>query len=44
MAENMGDIKTESSFKDGMIQGTTIIKINGNHANSLEFILILWSF
>jgi hypothetical protein len=38
MAENMGDIKTESSFKDGMIQGTTTIKINGNHANSLEFI------
>jgi hypothetical protein len=38
MAENMGDTKTESSFKDGMIQGTTIIKINGNHANSLEFI------
>ena len=38
MAENMGDIKTESSFKDGMIQGTTTIKVNGNHANSLEFI------
>ncbi len=38
MAENMGDIKTESSFKDGMIQGTTTIKIKGNHANSLEFI------
>jgi Domain of unknown function (DUF4836) len=38
MAENMGDIKTESGFKDGMIQGTTTIKVNGNHANSLEFI------
>jgi Domain of unknown function (DUF4836) len=38
MAENMGDIKTESGFKDGMIQGTTTIKINGNHANGLEFI------
>jgi hypothetical protein len=38
MKENMGDIKTESSYKDGMIQGTSIIKINGNHANSLEFI------
>jgi Domain of unknown function (DUF4836) len=38
MAENMGDIKTESGFKDGMIQGTTTIKIKGNHANSLEFI------
>ena len=38
MAENMGDIKTESSFKDGMVQGTTTIKVNGNHANSLEFI------
>jgi Domain of unknown function (DUF4836) len=38
MTENIGDIKTESSYKDGMIQGTTTIKINGNHANSLEFI------
>jgi hypothetical protein len=38
MAENMGDIKTESSFKDGMIQGTTTINIKGNHTNSLEFI------
>jgi Domain of unknown function (DUF4836) len=38
LAENMGDIKTESGFKDGMIQGTTTIKVNGNHANSLEFI------
>ncbi len=38
MKENMGDIKTESSYKDGMIQGTSTIKINGNHANSLEFI------
>jgi hypothetical protein len=38
MSENMGDIKTESSFKDGMIQGTTTIKVKGNHANSLEFI------
>jgi hypothetical protein len=38
MAENMGDIKTGSGFKDGMIQGTTTIKIKGNHANSLEFI------
>jgi hypothetical protein len=38
MSENMGDIKTQSQFKDGMIQGTTTIKINGNHTNSLEFI------
>jgi hypothetical protein len=38
MVENMGDIKTESAFKDGMIQGTTTIKVNGNHTNSLEFI------
>jgi hypothetical protein len=38
MAENMGDIKTESGFKNGMIQGTTTIKVKGNHANSLEFI------
>ena len=34
---NMGDIKMESSFKDGIIQGTTTMSINGNHANSLEF-------
>jgi hypothetical protein len=38
MSENMGDIITESGFKDGMIQGTTTIKVNGSHANSLEFI------
>ena len=34
---NMGDIKMESSLKDGIIQGTTTMSINGNHANSLEF-------
>jgi hypothetical protein len=35
--KNIGDIKMESSLKDGMIQGTTIMNINGNHSNSLEF-------
>lgn len=38
MKNNMGNIQTESAFKDGMIQGTTTIKTNGTHANSLEFI------
>lgn len=37
LLENMGDIKMESSLKDGIIQGTTTMSINGNHANSLEF-------
>lgn len=37
LEENMGDIKMESSIKDGMIQGTTIMNITGTHANSLEF-------
>lgn len=34
---NLGDLKMESSIKDGMIQGTTTISITGNHSNSLEF-------
>jgi hypothetical protein len=38
MKNNMGNIKTESSYKDGMIQGVTTIDIKGNHTNSLEFI------
>jgi transcriptional regulator of heat shock response len=38
MKDNMGNITTESSYKNGMIQGTTTIAIKGNHANSLEFI------
>ena len=37
LQQNMGDIKMESSYKDGMIQGTTTIKTLGNHTNSLEF-------
>jgi hypothetical protein len=37
MMENMGDIKMESSFKDGMIQGTTTMGIKGSHTNSFEF-------
>jgi hypothetical protein len=34
---NLGDIKMESSLKNGMIQGTTTMGIKGNHNNSLEF-------
>jgi Domain of unknown function (DUF4836) len=37
LIENLGDIKMESSLKDGMIQGTTTMKITGSHNNSLEF-------
>ena len=35
--KNMGDLKMESNVKDGMVQGTTILNIKGNHSNSLEF-------
>ena len=38
MKNNMGSITTESGIKDGMLQGTTIINITGNHTNSLEFL------
>jgi hypothetical protein len=34
---NMGDVKMESSVKDGMVQGTTTLNIKGSHNNSLEF-------
>ncbi|CAN5900717.1 hypothetical protein BH11BAC4_BH11BAC4_17630 [soil metagenome] len=37
LEENVGDIKMESSIKNGMMQGTTTMKIKGNHSNSLEF-------
>jgi hypothetical protein len=37
LKENLGDLKMESSIKDGMIQGTTTMSITGNHSNSLEF-------
>lgn len=37
LLKNMGDLKMESSLKDGMIQGTTTLNITGNHSNSLEF-------
>jgi hypothetical protein len=37
LKENLGDLKMESSLKDGMIQGTTTMGISGNHTNSLEF-------
>lgn len=36
-AANIGDVKMESSIKDGMIQGTTTFDIKGKHTNSLEF-------
>jgi hypothetical protein len=35
--KNMGDLKMESSVKDGMVQGTTTLSIKGTHTNSLEF-------
>ncbi len=38
LMENMGDIKMESSTKDGMIQGTITMNTIGNHSNSLEFL------
>lgn len=37
LSKNMGDLKMESNVKDGMVQGTTILNIKGNHNNSLEF-------
>lgn len=37
LLKNMGNVKMESRLKDGMIQGTTIINIRGNHNNSLEY-------
>jgi hypothetical protein len=37
LSKNMGDLKMESNVKDGMVQGTTILNVKGNHNNSLEF-------
>lgn len=37
LSKNLGNLKMESSLKDGMIQGTTTLNITGNHQNSLEF-------
>ena len=37
LSKNMGDLKMESSVKDGMVQGTTTLSIKGTHSNSLEF-------
>lgn len=38
LSKNLGNaLKMESSLKDSMIQGTTILNITGNHQNSLEF-------
>ena len=38
LLENLGDVTMESAVKDGMIQGTTLMNIKGNHTNSLEFL------
>jgi Domain of unknown function (DUF4836) len=38
MKNNLGSIVTENGYKNGMLQGTTIMNITGNHNNSLEFI------
>jgi Domain of unknown function (DUF4836) len=38
MRDNVSEVNTASSYKDGMIQGVTNVKITGNHTNSLEFI------
>lgn len=37
LEDNIGDLKMESSLKNGMMQGTTTMTIKGNHSNSLEF-------
>lgn len=37
LMQNLGDVKMESSIKDGMIQGSATMNIKGNHNNSLEF-------
>lgn len=37
LLENVGDVKMESNFRDGMAQSTTIMNIRGTHKNSLEF-------
>ncbi len=38
LKENVGDVKVESNFKNGVIQGTGTMRITGKHTNSLEFI------
>ncbi|MCP9752926.1 DUF4836 family protein [Ferruginibacter sp. HRS2-29] len=37
LIDNIGDVRMESSVKDGMIQSTTTMAIKGKHNNSLEF-------
>jgi len=37
LMENIGDIKSESSVKDGMIQSTTLMNTGDKNSNSLEF-------
>ncbi len=37
MLQNLGDVKMESSVKDGIIQSTATMNITGKHSNSLEF-------
>jgi hypothetical protein len=39
LKDNVGDVKVESNFKDGMIRGTSTMSITGAHTNSLEFLL-----
>jgi len=37
LKKNFGDVKMESSVKEGMVQGSVTMNIAGEHANSLEF-------
>jgi hypothetical protein len=37
LIDNIGDMRMESTIKDGMIQSTTTMDIKGKHNNSLEF-------
>lgn len=37
LLQNVGNVKMESSVKDGMIQSTATMNITGSHSNSLEF-------
>ncbi|MGB4844586.1 MAG: hypothetical protein WBP16_08985, partial [Ferruginibacter sp.] len=37
LLQNLGNVKMESSIKDGMIQSTATMNITGKHSNSLEF-------
>ncbi len=41
LRDNMGEISINSKIKDGMLQNTTLLGINGTHNNSLEYIFEL---